>query len=1094
METVMRTVAAFLACAVAAAGGDGDAVVWRLGVADGSSAEFRPCHAWEYGRAPWLATHPSMDAATHTFRYSVLPGATQRPEIPAEICGVHECRFMPNDEVVTGLALSWDEDAPGNRLLRFDCAAFSHSPDNGRGGVELSLSDGRKRVFDIPERNAEGKPFPFAMECVVPVAPGRNEATIRVVSGGKHERIVFDAITLGETDAAPDFPPILEAATSDMDGIFHPGTDARLRFRLFNATEGVAKYEVSDTASNAVFRGTAVIANGVGEAPLPTNRKGWFRVVAKLPGRGFPAGGGGVAISGSPIPAGGLESAAPPPASPEPPSAATAYCVVEPPEEGFRDDSRFGCHALEGDGYERPMTAFSREWTRRSARRARLAGSKWARLHYLTWPLAEPEPGRFDWDDLDFRLGVAEENGLRVLVNVAGVPRWCSPSDDDSMTCTGSKRWKFHPPKDHAEWARFVRALVSHCRGRVSDWEIGNEPGYTSAFWITGSPSDFGAYLATAYDAAHGADPDCRIYPGAPIEPVFIEEAVKSLGGRAPWDVFSAHYLGNSKRFSPRTRSFAEMNASFGRPPAIVNSEDMGWVGSRGEGPLAVAASAVKLHVRDAAQGVIRTFAFRIFHYGGGEYPFFTAESVPLPAFAAYRAMTHRLEGARYVGDVSTAQCEAYVFDRAGTPVTVFWNALSVPATFRATFGMGPFSAVDEMDNESPAVPGADGVLALSASSMPRYVEGGNWDAIQAAMEASAAERASDKGSHPLGENLVPEEKRTLSAKSRRFVKVAADVPVAYGEAYVLAATIRGRGTLDGIVTVRDADGTEIYPRRQGLNCLMNRHAEEGEWRTVSDVFTISDEKAASLTLVLVANFREEGSGSALEVRDATVARISETHSVSKALHRGVFGTDGFGPPIAIPGATARVALSSGDSGAQSPSFLRLRFEVDDDVFDPPDGPDNCWFKDCIQFAIDPGDDGADYLSFRLLRTAAGDGVLFKDHDYATPELPDDITRYGVIRDAGISFFLADGGYVFDVSVPVRELYPLKADQDSFGFDFLVNDSDGGPREWREWTEGIGGRKTAAPFGHLERDGGSEEKQTTAQPDIAPASTQETNQ
>ena len=1049
--------ALFLAVSAASArGGE----IWRLGKADGSPDGFLPYRAWEYGSAPNVANSPEMDAATHTWRFAVpaTGGLVAAPRIPSSLCSIFESVFMRDEEVVTCLELFWDESAPGFRVLRVDCCNAGHMPENGPGGVEISLPDGRRRLYDIPARGADGSPPRFSYDFAMPVAPGRNAATIRVVSPGKHESVTLDSIALVESDVVPEFPPLLEIASSDPDGVFHPGGDARLALRLSNADAGLVRYEVRDIASNVVFRGEAEIAGGHGEAALPADRLGWFGVSAAFRDD---------------------EASSPRPCA----TAATSYCVLEPPEEGFIDSSRFGCHAVGGDGYFLRDTALRRERTERALRRARLAGAKWARLHYLSWALREPERGRDVWDGLDERLDLAAQNGLRVLVNVVGVPRWASPAADGKLTVTGEPRWKMAAPSDLAAWSNFVIRLVSRCKGRVSDWEIGNEPGYTSAFWTTGSPEDFAAYLKAAFIAAHAADPACRVYPGAPLDAHFLEETVAAAGGVADFDTLSVHYLGNAKRFSSKAAGWRALRDAIAPGLAIVNSEDMDWHSERGSGPLAVASAMVKLHVRDAAAGVSRTFAFQPF-IQGSPYSFHDVRGAPLPAFAAYRAMTHRLEGAVYVGDLSTRECEAYVFDRAGTPVTVFWNALSVPAAFRATLGGGSFTAVDFMDNESPAAPGADGLLALPATPRPRYVEGGDWDAIRAALAQSTAARAEAATTHPLGENLVPPGRRAFTASGRRFETVVQSVPVRYGDTCLFAAAIRGAGTLDGIVAVHDADGNELWPRKQGLNCLRDRHAGP-EWKTVADTFTIADEKAATLRLVLVADFREEAAGAPIEVRDITVAQISETHSASKALHRGAFGTDAFGPPIAIPGATARLALGGRfvetslpehtQSGRDAPTArpqpsLHLRFEVEDDAFDPPDGPENCWLNDSIQFAIDPRDDGADFTSFRLLRTADGRDILYKDRNYTTPELPDDITRRGVVQDAEIAFRRTPSGYFFDLSIPVRELYPLKADAQRFGFNFLVNDSDGGPREWREWTEGIGGTKTAAPFGHLDRE------------------------
>ena len=200
-------------------------------------------------------------------------------------------------------------------------------------------------------------------------------------------------------------------------------------------------------------------------------------------------------------------------------------------------------------------------------------------------------------------------------MNVVGVPRWASPSADGKLTVTGEPRWKMAAPSDLAAWSNFVSRLVSRCRGRVSDWEIGNEPGHQSAFWTTGSPEDFAAYLKTAYIAAHAADPACRVYPGAPLDAHFLQETVAAAGGVADFDTLSVHYLGNAKRFSSKAAGWRALRDAIAPGLAIVNSEDMDWHSERGSGPLAVASAMVKLHVRDAAAGAeagAHVFGYRV--------------------------------------------------------------------------------------------------------------------------------------------------------------------------------------------------------------------------------------------------------------------------------------------------------------------------------------------------------------------------------------------------------------------------------------------------------------------------------------------------
>jgi len=1006
--------------------------LWRLGETDGSWREFRPYHAWEYGRERWVAQSEDMDFATHVWTYRVPgPGVQKTLPFPCEICTWYENLSMPEKEVVTGLRLVWNETTATNRLLRVDCASFFHSLGNGRRGIEWQFADGRKYVFNLPVGQAESKKGCFRMEGVVPVEPGENEVTIRIVTLAKHYRLRFDSISLHETAAGPTFAPILEATTDAFSGIAHPGDAVKATFRLSNAATGTGSYVVYDHRTNEVTTGTLTIADGSGTVKVPTDRKGWFRVAATC----------GAA------------------------RAETAYAVVEPPEPAFCDESRFGCHAIAGDGYFLKDTEFCRERAALKAHRAYLGGAKWARVHYLSWACREPERGVYVWEDLDRRLALAEANRLRVLFNVVEVPAWNSPTNDSNLTVCGTKRFKMYPPVDASAWSDFVTTLVTRYRGRVNDFEIGNEPGFTSAFWMTGSPADFALYLKTAYEAAHRANPGCRIYPGAPLDVVFHEAVLKANGGKPYYDVLSGHYLDNGQRFSTKTAGWLALNEKCGLPREMINSEDMNWRKEVSKGHEAVAAHMVRLHVREAARGIKRTFAFQAFDDLSGHYSFFDIDDAPHVEFPVYRTMTHRLEHATYVGDLSTAECEAFVFDRTGTPVVVYWNALKVPYRMKLPLGVGSARLVDEMDNETAVAAGADGVFALPAVTLPRYVEGGDWTAIRKALAEHPKDPFADGHGNPPGENMATV---TLSEPKlfcgRHFFGVAKNVPVRYGETYVFAAKIRGEGELDGIWTVLDKEGKELYPRRQGLNCLRHRQGEP-DWRTVSETVSVTWEEAATLSLTLVPNFSAQKKG-ALEVRDVVVARVSDSCSVSKALHRGTFGRTEYGAPLSVSNATARVRMDD--------THLSLVFDVTDDVYDPPTDAERAYAKDCIQFALDPKNDGIDRTELTAGQLADGTPFLFKNANYTTPELPDNITRRGLVRSAQVDFARTAKGWRLAVAIPLNEVYPLKADTKAFGFNYLVNDCDGGRRTYVEWTDGIGGAKRPSEFGTLVATGNME--------------------
>lgn len=91
-----------------------------------------------------------------------------------------------------------------------------------------------------------------------------------------------------------------------------------------------------------------------------------------------------------------------------------------------------------------------------------------------------------------------------------------------------------------AAWKRYVGGVVAHFKGRITHFEIHNEPN------LSMSAAEYTPYLKAAYEAAKAANPDCRIVglcatsdfqgkPDAFMRPVL------DLGGHAFADIFSVH-------------------------------------------------------------------------------------------------------------------------------------------------------------------------------------------------------------------------------------------------------------------------------------------------------------------------------------------------------------------------------------------------------------------------------------------------------------------------------------------------------------------------------------------------------------------------
>ena len=74
-------------------------------------------------------------------------------------------------------------------------------------------------------------------------------------------------------------------------------------------------------------------------------------------------------------------------------------------------------------------------------------------------------------------VNLARAQGMDVLLTIIWTPGWANGGRDRSV-----------PPTRNREFAWFARWAATHFRGRVSAWEIWNEPG-NKQFWKGSTPS-----------------------------------------------------------------------------------------------------------------------------------------------------------------------------------------------------------------------------------------------------------------------------------------------------------------------------------------------------------------------------------------------------------------------------------------------------------------------------------------------------------------------------------------------------------------------------------------------------------------------------
>jgi polysaccharide biosynthesis protein PslG len=187
------------------------------------------------------------------------------------------------------------------------------------------------------------------------------------------------------------------------------------------------------------------------------------------------------------------------------------------------------------------------EWLHASTRNRsynvmRQAGADWHRIE-IKWSAVDRCNGTYDWSVYDDDIRAAARRGIKTLATLAYSPRCRRPAG-------WSDKWGPNSVRRRAAFAAFARATARRYRGRVSAYELWNEPN-VEMFWRP-APNlpDYVALVKTAYARIKAVDPNALVLAGATApaqnsshridEVTFIRRAYgRGVGGS--FDAWSHH-------------------------------------------------------------------------------------------------------------------------------------------------------------------------------------------------------------------------------------------------------------------------------------------------------------------------------------------------------------------------------------------------------------------------------------------------------------------------------------------------------------------------------------------------------------------------
>ncbi len=167
-----------------------------------------------------------------------------------------------------------------------------------------------------------------------------------------------------------------------------------------------------------------------------------------------------------------------------------------------------------------------------------------------SWGALEPTRDQYDWHSLDTWVAQSQAHHVQLDYVFVNTPVWASTKPTEA--CNG-KRFGCAAPPNLDDWRAFVTALVTRYKGKISSYEMWNEPN-GSGFW-TGTPEQMVPLAATAYPIIKSIDPAAIVTTPVPSSSgwpmshdAWLDKYLAAGGGKYA-DVVAWHgYAGRNDR------------------------------------------------------------------------------------------------------------------------------------------------------------------------------------------------------------------------------------------------------------------------------------------------------------------------------------------------------------------------------------------------------------------------------------------------------------------------------------------------------------------------------------------------------------------
>lgn len=197
---------------------------------------------------------------------------------------------------------------------------------------------------------------------------------------------------------------------------------------------------------------------------------------------------------------------------------------------------------------------------------------------YVAWPNLQPQRDQWTFDRLDRYVAMARLAKVDILLPLGLSPRWASARPDEKSSYAPGNAAE---PANMEDWRNYVRTVAQRYRGKISHFEIWNEPNEHGFF--SGSVEKLVELTCEAHYILKSISPDIRLVSPSMVGPAKAPEQLAAFlekGGRKCIDIVGFHFYvpkGPPETIVPLVKRVREVMSRHGITHLPLWNTEFGW-------------------------------------------------------------------------------------------------------------------------------------------------------------------------------------------------------------------------------------------------------------------------------------------------------------------------------------------------------------------------------------------------------------------------------------------------------------------------------------------------------------------------------------